>query len=201
VATARQIAANRRNARRSTGPRSRAGRKRSGRNSFRHGLAAGVFTNAERIKWVERLARRIAGTSSDIVILECARTVAQAEFELAQVQRVKLAVMSRIMTLGGSEKPDALNSARQLLQSSGELKAGEAQRTPGMETRQADGTTDAIQAALSELIRLDRYERRAAARRARALHILLEHKKVDHNPRLYNPTIMQNEPNFILKLQ
>jgi hypothetical protein len=82
MATDRQIAANRRNARRSTGPRSRAGRKRSSRNSFRHGLAAGVITNAERIKWIERLARKIAGDGADIVTLEWARTIAQAEFEL-----------------------------------------------------------------------------------------------------------------------
>ena len=169
MVTARQIAANRRNAHRSTGPRSRAGRKRSSRNSFRHGLAAGVITNAERIKHIERLARKIAGATTDIVTLECARTIAQAEFDLAQVGRVKVAVMSRITLFGRSGTAAAS-------QSPGQRTRGEAERvgTSGMPTTQPDGTADAIQMALSELIRLDRYERRAAARRARALHILLE---------------------------
>ncbi len=53
--TDRQIAANRRNARRSTGPRSAAGRKRSSRNSHRHGLAAGVTATANILNdWLAR---------------------------------------------------------------------------------------------------------------------------------------------------
>jgi hypothetical protein len=162
VATDRQIAANRRNARRSTGPRSRAAKKRSSRNSFRHGLAAGGAANAERIKQIERLARKIAGARADFVTLECARTIAQAEFDLAQVRRIKVALMSRVMLTGGT--PNASKSV-------GQLTNGEA------ETKQPDGTDDAIRRALSELTRLDRYERRAAARRARAAHILLERKR------------------------
>jgi hypothetical protein len=61
MASDRQIAANRRNARRSNGPRSAAGTTRSSRNSFRHGLAAGVTTSAERTQHIEQLARKIAG--------------------------------------------------------------------------------------------------------------------------------------------
>jgi hypothetical protein len=157
VAADRQIAANRRNARRSTGPRSRAAKKRSSRNSFRHGLAAGGAENAELTKQIERLARKIAGARTDFVTLECARTIAQAQFDLAQVGRVKLALMSRIKEFGGSEMPQS-----------------DATATP---TTAPDSNAVAIQRALSELIRLDRYERRAAARRARAVHILLKRKK------------------------
>jgi hypothetical protein len=39
--TERQIAANRRNARKGTGPRSRADKRRASRNSDRHGLSVG----------------------------------------------------------------------------------------------------------------------------------------------------------------
>src|SRR5262249_10851110 len=102
----RQIAANRRNARRSTGPRSAAGMKRSIRNSFRHGLAAGLTTSAERIQNIERLARKIAGASPDILTLESTRTFVQAEFDLAQIRRVKVALISRIMAFGGSQTLD-----------------------------------------------------------------------------------------------
>ena len=172
MVTARQIAANRRNARRSTGPRSRAGRKRSSRNSFRHGLASGVITNAERIKRIERLARKIAGADADIVALECARGFAQAEFDLEQIRRVKLAVMSRIAPLGGFEPSDALRLR-------GQRTSGDADRveSAAMSMTPSDGTAaEEIRAALSELTRLDRYERRAATRRERAIHILLDRK-------------------------
>jgi hypothetical protein len=157
VATDRQIAANRRNARRSTGPRSRAAKKRSSRNSFRHGLAAGGAANAEQIKQIERLACKIAGASADFVTLECARTIAQAQFDLAQVGRVKLALMARAKEFSGFEM----------------RQDGAAAAPPTA----ADSNADAIQRVLSELIRLDRYERRAAVRRARAQRIFLEQKK------------------------
>jgi hypothetical protein len=84
VATERQVAANRRNARNSRGPRSTAGKKRASRNSYRHGLAAAVTTTEEDAKGIEKLARRIAGDTADFVILEHARNAAEAEFELAR---------------------------------------------------------------------------------------------------------------------
>jgi hypothetical protein len=78
--------------------------------------------------------------------------------------------MSRIMTLGGLETPDASRSLDQLKRKAERLE------TSGTPIPPPDGTADAIQMALSELIKLDRYERRAARRRARALHILLDRK-------------------------
>jgi hypothetical protein len=42
MASERQIAANRRNARKSTGPRSGAGKKRASRNAYRHGLTLSI---------------------------------------------------------------------------------------------------------------------------------------------------------------
>jgi hypothetical protein len=46
MATARQIAANRRNAQRSTGPRTAAGKSTSSRNALRHGLSRPQEMNA-----------------------------------------------------------------------------------------------------------------------------------------------------------
>ena len=179
----RQIAANRRNARRSTGPRSGAGRRRSSRNSFRHGLSVGVTGNAERIKHVERLAGKIAGASPDILTFESARTFAQAEFELAQIRRVKVALISRVMAFGGLETPDDdFQSPGQIKRFLKRLKRGELIlpdriATAAMPTTDPERTAEVIRRALPELIKLDRYERRAAARRARAMRIFLDRKK------------------------
>jgi hypothetical protein len=183
----RQIAANHRNARRSTGPRSASGRRRSSRNSFRHGLAAGVTTSAKSTQYIERLARKIAGASPDFLTLEGARTFAQAEFELAQIRRVKLALISRVMAFGGLETPDDdLQSPGQIKRFLKELKRGELIppdriATAAMPTTDPERTAEAIRRALPELIKLDRYERRAAARRARAMNIFLDRKKRSNN--------------------
>jgi hypothetical protein len=95
MATERQIAANRRNAGKSTGPRSRAGKKRARQNAYRHGLAAGPATSATFIRNVEKLAREIAGNSTDPIIIEHARDAAYAAFDVVRVRRVKLALIER----------------------------------------------------------------------------------------------------------
>ena len=61
MASERQIAANRRNARKSTGPRSGAGKKRASRNAYRHGLTSCVTSSAAVAKQLDKLIRKIAG--------------------------------------------------------------------------------------------------------------------------------------------
>jgi hypothetical protein len=63
MATERQIAANRRNAGKSTGPRSRATAlpQRSRGNAYQHGLTTGLISSAAFAQKIERLARKIAG--------------------------------------------------------------------------------------------------------------------------------------------
>jgi hypothetical protein len=93
MASDRQIAANRRNARRSTGPHSRGGKQRAGRNSSRQELS--ISSSASCAAEAERLAREIAGDTNNAIILERARAVAYAELNLARVQRAKIALIER----------------------------------------------------------------------------------------------------------
>ena len=72
MASERQITANRRNARKSTGPRSGAGRKRASRNAYRHGLTC-ITSTAAFAKQLDKLARKIAGNTDDAITLERAR--------------------------------------------------------------------------------------------------------------------------------
>jgi hypothetical protein len=81
MASERQIAANRRNARKSTGPRSGAGRKRASRNAYRHGLTLSINSTAAFAKQLDTLVRKIAGDSEDAIVLERARAIAQARRE------------------------------------------------------------------------------------------------------------------------
>lgn len=145
VASERQIAANRRNAQTSTGPRSAAGRKRASGNSLRHGLTSAKAANTQLDRGIEKLARQIAGRNADAVILDYARDAARAEFDLAQIRRIKVALIERAAVLG--EGPSAF----------------------AMPSSEPERTAEAIRRALPDLCVLDRYERRALARRERAL--------------------------------
>jgi hypothetical protein len=100
MASERQIAANRRNARSSTGPRSSAGKKRASRNAYRHGLTLSITSSAASAKQLEKLARKIAGNTENPILLERARALAQAELDLARVRRTKVALIERVSAFG-----------------------------------------------------------------------------------------------------
>jgi hypothetical protein len=105
VASERQIEANRRNATKSTGPRSSAAKKRTSRNARRHGLTISPLANPALAKRLDKLARLIAGNSRDSIILEHARAAAQAVLDLARVRQAKVALIKRMSALGALEPP------------------------------------------------------------------------------------------------
>src|SRR3954451_14340225 len=100
MASERQVEANRRNAGRSSGPRSAHGKGRASRNSVRHGLTTRQ-SSVGYLAELDELACRIAGPCANPIELEFARTAAEAELELARVRRVKAALIERSRVLGG----------------------------------------------------------------------------------------------------
>ncbi|WP_426413303.1 hypothetical protein [Bradyrhizobium ganzhouense] len=74
----RQILGKRRNAKKSAGPRSRAGKTRPAGNAHRHGLAAAEATPHD----IYALARLIVGASAGFLLREHARAIAQAVIDL-----------------------------------------------------------------------------------------------------------------------
>ena len=184
MATERQITANRRNARRSTGPRSRAGKKRASRNSYRHGLSSGVAISAEFAKHVESLAQKIVGRGADAVSLEVARAVARAEFELAQIRRVRVALIARMAEFGEFEVPDPLRTCRDVIRSLTSIDRGrpcDLPTPPSVPSTEPERSAEAVRRALPELLKLDRYERRATARRDGATRHLIARKLPTNN--------------------
>jgi hypothetical protein len=74
--------ANRRNAQRSTGPKTAGGRSRSAQNAFRHGLSLPISCVPAWSAEVERLAREIAGPNASAEILDLARRIAEAQIDV-----------------------------------------------------------------------------------------------------------------------
>jgi hypothetical protein len=95
VTTSRQLKANRANARKSTGPRTPDGKKRSSRGSFRHGLSVPVVSVSLLSEQMEQLAQEIAAGSTS-TLLDHARRVAEAQMDLCRIRRVRYEIFAQI---------------------------------------------------------------------------------------------------------
>jgi hypothetical protein len=92
----RKTAANRRNSRKSSGPRTAAGKTTVGRNALRHGLAALTHRQAVPAAEVERLTGAICGGEGDPSLFKEAQVIAETELELRAIQAQKLAAIERL---------------------------------------------------------------------------------------------------------
>ncbi len=105
MASARQLAANRRNAQHSTGPRTARGKSRSKQNALRHGLAVMAPKTGMVALEIERLASAIAGPKPDPCRWHFALVAAEAEVELRRVRTVRLERLASAASATSSE-PD-----------------------------------------------------------------------------------------------
>ena len=138
--------ANRRNAARSTGPRTAKGRSRSAQNARRHGFACAVVDGTKLSEEAEKLARAVAGPDPSPQRLYYARIIAETQFTLARISVAKTTLIKFVMTY--KVKSVGINLT--------------------LEQRCAV----AVVKNLEQLRRLERYERRASARFDRALRLL-----------------------------
>ena len=182
MASERQIAANRRNAQKSTGPRSVEGKKRASRNAYRHGLAAGVGQSGKFSAEINTLASEIAAAATgsavaaaDAEIFAFARSAAQAEINLARIRTAKAAIMSSLFSAPSLPAAAVVPTVPQriLLQ----FLVAESRCLNARPRRQPPPHHDAaLPRSLTELLIVDRYEHRATAHRNRAiLHIIARH--------------------------
>jgi hypothetical protein len=181
MASERQIAANRRNARRSTGPRSTSGKKRTSQNAYQHGLTT-PLSHTEVARAVETLAGQIAGDRADKIALALAHDAAAAELELGRVRRVKVALVERVAALGRLDVPKRFASPKDeaawIMQHyfGATLWKGRPKfaldPVPAMPSQEPARTAEAVRRMLPVLLKLHRYESRAVTRRDRAIRAI-----------------------------
>src|SRR5262249_39498331 len=157
MASERQIAANPRNGRKSTGPRSGAGKNRASRNAYRHGLTLNITSTAAFAKQLDKLARKIAGNTNGAISLERARAIAQAELDLARVRRVKVALIERASAFGELDPPQAFRTVTQMKRFFDALDRGRLilpepiDASATMPSQEPDRSAEAVRRVLPEL--------------------------------------------------
>lgn len=177
MASERQIAANRRNARRSTGPKTRTGKRRSSRNALRHGLsrhfAAG--SSAE----LDALARLLLpDTDADPDSVELARNATRAHLNLVRIREVKSDIHARIDQFGVLERAPRSHPRAEIKYAMARLRElrvnlpGKGKYPRVMPAAEEEITAEAMRRVLPELCRIDHYEKRAFGAWLRSLRKL-----------------------------
>jgi hypothetical protein len=96
MATEKQIAANRANAKRSTGPKTAAGRVKSSRNAYRHGLSLPLHLDIATSAKAEVIARALAQDQADKEKQAAAAEVARAQLDLLRIRAARAEFMAEI---------------------------------------------------------------------------------------------------------
>ena len=96
MATDKQIAANRANAKRSTGPKTAAGQSKSSRNAFRYGLSLPLSADPQTQAKIEAVAEAVAGDTASAEQLGAARELVAAQLELTRIRNTRAQVTSKL---------------------------------------------------------------------------------------------------------
>ena len=162
MASDKQIAANRRNAMRSTGPRTRSGKARSRANSLRHGLLSKVLVDPALVAETDQLARRIAQEHGKPDDCFESRTIAEAELIILSARAV------RVQLLDTTSSELALDT---------KADNGRHSERGGGASVEGRDLALAYLRSLPTLSRIDKYERIAVLRRQRAVRKLCSASK------------------------
>jgi hypothetical protein len=95
VATEKQIAANRANAQKSTGPKTAAGKLKSSRNAYRHGLSYPMRLDPVTSAKTDAIARALIGEDANEEKLRSAAEFAAAQRELQRIRSTRADLMAK----------------------------------------------------------------------------------------------------------
>jgi hypothetical protein len=96
MATEKQIAANRANAKRSTGPRTLAGKLKSSRNAYRHGLSSPPRLDTVMSAETEVIVRALIHGDENEEKMRVAAEFAAAHLELLRIRSMRADAMAKV---------------------------------------------------------------------------------------------------------
>jgi hypothetical protein len=98
MTTDRKVVSNRKNAQRSTGPRSEKGKRRSRVNALRHGLAIAIGSDPLFDTRIKKLAAALVGRKRGQAVGEFTRQFAETHFDLSRLRKMRAAKFEAIVT-------------------------------------------------------------------------------------------------------
>jgi hypothetical protein len=96
MATEKQIAANRANAQKSTGPKTVAGKQNSSRNAYRHGLSYPMRLDPVTSAKADVIVHALIGEEANEEKLTLAVEFAQAQLELQRIRSTRADLMANV---------------------------------------------------------------------------------------------------------
>jgi len=96
MSSERRTTVNRNSGRRSSGPRTKAGKVRASRNALKHGLAVIMHDQSIPSGEVACFAKALCGDDSDPALLAHAKVIAQNEMVLRAIREQQIAVIERL---------------------------------------------------------------------------------------------------------
>jgi hypothetical protein len=205
MSSAKKISANRRNGRLSRGPKTSTGQARSCRNSLRHGLTRISRHNPFFAAEIKQLASVICGEDRDPLLYEQAMAIAESELIIACVRTQMVTVVDRLWDSTAfpySMGLEGLDIGFEMLK--GRIRCTDKivkYYEPSAEQKSCDGDkpesidsllaarwspenreeSEAMLAALPDILPLERYLRRAWSQRRRALRSFIELRNRRHS--------------------
>jgi hypothetical protein len=167
MTTERKAVANRANWEKSTGPRTQAGKKRASLNSRRHGLTIPIRRDVEQGGEISELVTELAKAIGKLDRIDLAVAAAEAELELARIRHARTALIELSLS-SLVDEPHRRCGIDQGHANETCCVAAEASR------QSCYRTTRGMVAALPQLEKLERYERRALSRHKKAWRRLLD---------------------------
>jgi hypothetical protein len=108
----RKLESNKRNASRSTGPRTPGGKSSSAGNSRRHGLATSIETDPGARDGIACLAAILTEGSSDFERVDQSRVLAECHFDQRRIRAARFNVFATIVDLENASSEDFESALR-----------------------------------------------------------------------------------------
>jgi len=169
MSSAKQIAANRKNAQKSKGPRTAAGKARASRNSRKHALCTISRNNPLYAPRIEAIARAICSEATNAELWEQAMIVGECTTVLACAQAERIALIEQLLGDPCVHIADTQGAG------GAELGASQCKPAPLRDEHEA------MSLAARDLNRLERYERRALSRRKGAIETFMAISHIPYN--------------------